>query len=261
LEENISASGYPYPITENVDDLRTRLVQIRDKFIWAPGHVLVEYPSRVKTGAEIGVIHHALSQRVSEVQHEMLIESPYFVLPDRVIERVGQLTARGIKVRAMTNSTASSDVIAAQAGYADTREKLLKAGVELYELRPDTDMQRHWSVLSGKSRAAMHNKFIVFDRKSVFIGSFNLDQRSSTLNTEIGVMIDSPEISGQAAKIMDDGVLPGSAYHVTLDSDGRLVWTDETNGKKVQYDTDPDTNIWERLVLDFVGILPIEDQL
>ena len=107
----------------------------------------------------------------------------------------------------------------------------------------------------------MHNKFMVFDRKSVFIGSFNLDPRSSTLNTEIGVMIDSPEIASQAAKIMDDGVLPGSAYHVTLDNHDRLVWTAENNGEKVKYDADPETNIWERLLLDFVGMLPIEDQL
>ena len=260
-EEYISAAGYPYPIYENVDDLRARLVQVRDNFIWAPGHVLVELPDRAESQAEIDVINRALSQRVSVVEREILIESPYFVLPDRVIERVGQLTARGIKVRAMTNSAASSDVIAAQAGYANTRVKLLKAGMELYELRPDTNMERRWSVLSLKSRAAMHNKFMVFDRKSVFIGSFNLDPRSSTLNTEIAVMIDSPEIASQAAKIMDEGVLPGSAYHVTLDNDGRLVWTDETNGEKVQYDAEPGTNIWERLLLDFVGMLPIEDQL
>jgi len=164
-------------------------------------------------------------------------------------------------VRALTNSAASNDVIAAHAGYANTREKLLKAGAELYELRPDTNMERHWSVLSGKSRAAMHNKFIVFDRESVFIGSFNLDPRSSTLNTEIGVMIDSAEIASQAAKIMDEGVSPGSAFHVTLDNNDRLVWTDETNGEKVQYDTDPETNVWDRLLLDVVGMLPIEDQL
>jgi cardiolipin synthase C len=173
----------------------------------------------------------------------------------------GQLTAKGIKVRAMTNSAASSDVIPAHAGYANTRKKLLKAGAELYELRPDTNMERRWSVLSLKSRAAMHNKFIVFDRRSVFIGSFNLDPRSSTLNTEIGLMIDSPEIAGQAAKIMDDGTSPGSAYRVTLDKDDRLVWTAENNGEKVQYDTDPGTNIWERLLFDFVGMLPIEDPL
>jgi putative cardiolipin synthase len=261
LEETISAKGYPYPIYQNVDDLRARLVQIRDNFIWASGRVFVEDPSRVNTEAEIGIIHNALSQRVNEVEHEILIESPYFVLPDRVIERVGQLTARGVKVRALTNSAASSDVIAAQAGYANTREKLLKAGMELYELRPDTNMERRWSILSGKSRAALHNKFIVFDRKSVFIGSFNLDPRSSTLNTEIGLMIDSPELASQAAKIMDEGVSPGSAYHVTLDNDDRLVWTAENNGEKVQYDKDPETNAWERLVFDLVGMLPIEDQL
>ena len=261
LEENISAAGYPYPIYENVGDLRARLVQIRDNFTWAPGHVLVELPDRVETPVDTGVIRKALSQRVSEVEREILIESPYFVLSDRAIDRVRQLTARGIKVRAMTNSAAGSDVIAAQAGYANSRVKLLKAGMELYELRPDTNMDRRWSVLSLKSRAAMHNKFIVFDRKSVWIGSFNLDPRSSTLNTEIGVMIDSPEIANQAAKIMDEGVSPGSAYHVTLDNDGRLVWTAENNGEKVQYDTDPGTNVWERLLFGFIGILPIEDQL
>src|SRR5262245_48078302 len=260
IEENVSASGYPYPIYENVDELRARLVQIRDNFIWGPGHVLVELPSRVNTPVDTGVISKGLSQRVSEVEREILIESPYFILSDRIIERVGQLTARGIKVRAMTNSAAGSDVISAQAGYANTRVKLLKAGAELYELRPDTNMERRWSILSG-SRAAMHNKFIVFDRKSVWIGSFNLDPRSSTLNTEIGVMIDSPEIASQAAKIMDEGVSPSSAYHVTLDKDDRLVWTAENNGEKVQYDTEPDTNLWARLLLNFVGMLPIEDQL
>jgi phosphatidylserine/phosphatidylglycerophosphate/cardiolipin synthase-like enzyme len=52
---------------------------------------------------ESGVIPHALSQRANEVEHEVLIESVYFVLPDRLIERVGQLTARGIEVQAMTN--------------------------------------------------------------------------------------------------------------------------------------------------------------
>ena len=93
-------------------------------------------------------------------------------------------------------------------------------------------MERRWSLLAGKSRAALHAKSLVFDRKSVFIGSFNLDPRSSTLNTEVGVMIDSPEIASQVAKIMDAGVSPGSAYHVTLDKDDNLVWTAENNGKR-----------------------------
>jgi cardiolipin synthase C len=50
FEESVSATGYPYPIYQNVDELRARLVQIRDNLIWAPGSVLVEYPSRVTSG-------------------------------------------------------------------------------------------------------------------------------------------------------------------------------------------------------------------
>ena len=138
----------------------------------------------------------------------MLIESPYFVLGDVNIERVRQLTARGVKVRVLTNSAASHDVLPALAGYVYTRKKLLKAGIELYELRPDSNMKRDWSVLANK--AALHAKSLVFDRKSVFIGSFNLDPRSTALNTEIGVMIDSPEIAGQVGELMDEGVAPGS---------------------------------------------------
>ncbi len=119
------------------------------------------------------------AQRASEVEREVLIESPYFVLGDATIERVRQLTARGVKVRVLTNSAASHDVLPALAGYVYSRKKLLNAGVELYELRPDTNMHRDWSVLAGKSHAALHAKSLVFDRKSVFIGSFNLDPRST----------------------------------------------------------------------------------
>jgi putative cardiolipin synthase len=261
LEANIAASGYPYPLDEHLAALRSRLVQIRDNFIWAPGRVLVEQPSRVHTESNSGVISAALGKRASEVEYELLVESPYFILTDQNIEGVRQLTARGVKVRVLTNSAASNDVIAAHAGYANTRKQLLEAGVELYELQPDTNMKRRWSLVAGKSRAALHAKCLVFDRRSVFIGSFNLDPRSTTLNTEIGVMIDSPEIANQVGALMDEGVAPGSAFRVTLDKNNDLQWTAEINGKKVEYDNDPETSFWQRLMVGFVGMLPIEDQL
>ena len=169
----------------------------------------------------------ALRQRASEVEHELLVESPYFILSDVTIERVRQLTSRGVKVRVMTNSAASHDVLPALAGYVNTRKKVLNAGVELYELRPDSNMPKLWSALAGQSKAALHAKSLVFDRKSVFIGSFNLDPRSTALNTEIGVIIDSPEIAGQVGELMDEGVSPGSAYRVTLDNNENLVWSAE----------------------------------
>ena len=148
----LAATGYPYPIDEHFADLRTRLVKIRDNFIWAPGKVVVEHPSRVNANAD-NIIALALRHRTSEVERELLIESPYFILGDVTIERVRQLTALGVKVRVMTNSAASHDVLPALAGYVNTRKKVLNAGVELYDLRPDSNMKRDWSALAGQSKA------------------------------------------------------------------------------------------------------------
>ncbi|HKP24133.1 MAG TPA: phospholipase D family protein [Dongiaceae bacterium] len=261
LDQNIAAAGYPYPVDESVADLRERLVEVRDKFIWAPGRVFAENPSRVDAGDDGEVIYQALRERVQQTRHELLIESPYLILNDRTIRGVKALTARNVKVRILTNSAATNDVIAAHAGYAETREDLINAGAELYELRPDSNMKRDWSITAGKSRAALHAKALVFDRESVFIGSFNLDPRSTAINTEIGVMIDSPEIARQLGAFMDEGVSPGSAFRVTLDQEDHLAWTADTNGTKVTLDSDPETTFWQRLMIDTIGLLPIDDQL
>jgi putative cardiolipin synthase len=261
LADKIAAAGYPYPVDEKIADLRARIVEIRDGFIWAPGRVIADDPGRVSNDDGAEVIRDALVGRADTAKHELLVESPYFIQQDGGIAFLRQLTSRGVKVRVLTNSAATNDVIAAQAGYANTRKALLKAGVELYELRPDSNMKREWSLAAGKSRASLHSKILVFDRKSVFIGSPNLDPRSRALNTEIGVLIDSAEIAGQAAAFVEEGMTPGSAYQVTLDEDGDLVWTAEGNGTSLTFDTDPETDLWHRFLIDVIGILPLEEYL
>jgi putative cardiolipin synthase len=254
LAEKISAAGYPYPIDEHLAGLRKRLLEIREAFVWAPGSVLVEDPARASGDDGEKVITEALLTRIRQTKREVLIESPYFILLDRGLEGLRQLTARGINVRVLTNSAATNDVIAAHAGYAHTRKDMLNAGVELYELRPDSNMEREWSIAAGRSQAALHAKALVFDRESAFIGSFNLDPRSRFINTEIGVMIESPEIARQLGEFMDDGVSPDSAFHVTLDEGGNLVWTTEANGKKVEASMDPETSAWQRFVINIIGL-------
>jgi putative cardiolipin synthase len=259
--ERMATAGYPYPVDQRIDDVRARIVEIRDAFTWAPGRVLVDDPARVDADGDSNVITQAILQRIGETKHELLIESAYFILLDRGIEEVQSLTSRGVTVRILTNSAATNDVVAAHAGYADTREELLNAGAELYELRPDSSIRQELDLVAGKSRAALHSKAMVFDRESAFIGSFNLDPRSRFINTEIGIMIDSPEIARQLGAFIDEGVAPGSAYHVTLSDDGGLVWTAQTNGTKAEFDSDPETTGWQRFVIDVMGLLPIEEQL
>ena len=122
-------------------------------------------------------------------------------------------------------------------------------------------MTRRWSTLAEKSTAALHARGMVFDREWVWIGSFNLDPRSIGINTEVGVMIDSPEIATKVAAFMESAMAPGSAYHVTLDEKGNLLWTTEIDGKEVRYHRDPAIGPWRRLEIGTLRLLPIQNEL
>jgi putative cardiolipin synthase len=113
----------------------------------------------------------------------------------------------------------------------------------------------------GDPMAGLHTKALVFDRESVFIGSFNLDPRSAVLNTEAGLYVESPELAEQVLSFMDEGVLAANSYHVQLDTDGDLYWETVIDGVTVRYDDEPETTFWQRFHSDFIQLLPVESQL
>jgi putative cardiolipin synthase len=164
----------------------------------------------------------------------------------------------------LTNSLVSNDVLAAHAGYSKRRVELIENGVELYELRPDAGAVRkpdEQSMISGKSKAALHTKAMVFDREAVFVGSFNLDPRSADINTEAGLYVESPALAEQVAAYMDDGVKLENSYRVILDENGDLVWDTEADGQEVRYLKDPGSSFWQRFKAGFIRLLPVEGQL
>jgi putative cardiolipin synthase len=165
-----------------------------------------------------------------------------------------------VRVRVLTNSLSSNDVVAAHSGYSVYRERLLESGVELHEVRADSaEVQQ--TLLSGKSRAALHTKAAVFDREAIFVGSFNYDPRSANLNTEIGLYAESPELAEQLAAFMDEGVAPHNSYALSLDGEGGLIWRTQRDGVRQQHDYDPATSFSQRFLSDFMTLLPIENQL
>lgn len=262
LDQEIAAADYPYPIDQDLDELAARSAGFRDSLVWAHGWIIADDPATVARGEDSDDVVAFLRGRVAGLEEELLIESPYFVLPAGAQATVKALHERGVRVRVLTNSLASNDVLPAQAGYARTRKRLLENGMELYELRPDTDAFRPgWSLLSKGSRAALHTKAMVFDQEAVFIGSFNLDPRSAWINTEAGLYIESPEIAQRLVAYMATGVVPANSYHVLLDASGEVVWETVTDGRTVRYHDEPDTGFRRRFVADLLKLLPIESQL
>jgi putative cardiolipin synthase len=260
LRERIAEDSYPYPLHEDVAGLRADLSSVRDRLIWAPGQIVWDDPEDIRAGAEHGRMDRALYRKLDTLQKEVLIEAAYFVPRDRGVGKAKQLNDRGVRVRVLTNSLASNDVLAAHAGYAKYRKELLANGVELFEMRPDAGSVKK-RVISGESKAALHTKAIVFDRESVFIGSFNLDPRSGNINTEAGLYVESPELAAQVIEYMDEGVRPENSYRVLLDESGDLYWVTEVDGEKVRYDEDPETTFGQRFMSGFIMMLPVEHQL
>ena len=262
LREEIAAADYPYPIDQDLDELAAQGAELRDNLVWAHGRIIADDPEAIARGKEGDDVVEFIRGRVAELKEELLAEAPYFVLPAGAQATVKALHERNVRVRVLTNSLASNNMLPAHSGYAKTRRRLLENGMELYELRPDTDAFRPgWSLLSGRSRAALHTKAMAFDRKAVFIGSFNLDPRSAVINTEAGLYIESPELAERLTAYMATGVVPANSYRVLLDPNGEIVWETVRDGQRVRYRDEPETGFRRRFVADLLKLLPIDSQL
>ncbi len=259
---DIAAADYPYPIDHDLEAIRRHAAEFRKSLVWAEGRIVADDPGAVAAGEDADDVFHFLIGRIDEVQDELLIQSPYFVLRQGGIDKAGELHDRGVRVRVLTNSLASNDVLPVHAGYAKTRKRLLENGMEIHELRADTDAFRaNWSFRAGGSRAALHAKALAFDRDAIFVGSYNLDPRSSDINTEAGLYIESTELALELADLILESMAPENSYHLMLDEDGAFVWETRENGEIVRYDDEPNTTFGRRFKTDLLKLLPIDSQL
>ena len=193
---------------------------------------------------------------------ELLIFNPYFIPGEAGVELFADLVRRGSQVTVLTNSLASNDVIPVHGHYAKYRKPLLRAGVDLFELKVEDAAVQSGPAAGSPSKARLHLKTFVFDREKTFIGSLNLDPRSILQNTEMGVVIKNPEL---ANKIAESALtqLPMIAYQVHLDDGGRIYWQefDPESGLRIRYDTEPDAGLFRRMFAALSRILPIENEL
>lgn len=262
IRADIAEADYPYPIDRDLEAVARQGRELRDSLVWANGRIIVDDPAALAAGEDADVVFNFLHARIDQVEDELLLQSPYFVLRTRGIDKVGELHDRGVRVRALTNSLASNDVVPVHAGYAKTRERLLENGMELYELRADTEAyQPNWSQWARGSRSALHAKALAFGREAVFIGSYNLDPRSGDINTEAGLYIESPVLAEELAALITDGMSPENSYRVMLDKDGDLVWETVEDGRTIRYDDEPETGFGRRFTVDLLKMLPLESQL
>jgi len=169
-----------------------------------------------------GLSTTALINLVKNAKSTIDIQTPYLVTTELSRDLFNEATKRGVKVRILTNSLASTDNVEAFSGYQKDRKELLNTGVRIFEFRPDAAIRT--KILTGELQDALihkpifghHAKSMVIDNKITVIGTFNLDPRSANLNTECIVIVNSEKISQGVLEGMEEEFKPENSWETTL---------------------------------------------
>jgi cardiolipin synthase C len=202
-------------------------------------------------------LYPRFKELVAGAQREVLISSPYFIPDLEFLEIVRALRARGVRVAILTNSLATNNHVVAHTAYKRWRREVLRYGVEIYELRADAEVLSLYVTPPAMPQIlGLHTKAVVIDRRRSFIGSPNVDPRSMVLNTEIGVITDSDELSRRLTALLVRDMAPENSWRVTMDDEGWLTWSSGAQSVQRQ----PAKNFRQRAVEFLLNLLPLKKQ-
>jgi len=256
LRESDRAAPYIQQVREHVELMSPGQAELH----WTQQARLVADPAEKAAGrrSENWLMQQVLPL-MAAAEEKIEITSPYFIPGDAGVEALVGLAQNGVSIDILTNSLAATDVAAVHGGYAPYRKRLLRGGVALYELRPTPGI-RDFS-LRGSSNASLHTKAFTVDGRLGFIGSLNFDPRSSSLNTEMGVLFEIPALVAEMSALFSDEISPDMSYALHLNENGRLRWHAQQDGLPVVYDHEPEAGWFRLIVARIVGLLPLESQL
>lgn len=242
----------------------------RGQWFWGTAVLVADQPEKIdpdqdRAGLRMGPGVKAV---IDSAKSELLLMSPYFVPSDQDVKDFAALADRGVTMRFLTNSLASTDEPAVQAGYSEHRRGLLSGGIELYELKPVAGVKQTATQYGSSSGVSLHAKSFVVDRRFVFVGSMNMDQRSKLLNTEMGIIVDSPTLAKAVADFFAIAILPANAYRLALESpdgsgggSGQIIWISTEDGKPVTLTSEPGVGAARRIEVMLLKLLPIDSLL
>jgi putative cardiolipin synthase len=232
------------PIAEELDGGRMGL-------LWGEARAIADPPTKPTTMTADEAIATSVTMQVwtllMDAKVQVDLTSPYLVPGERGMAAFEDLAKRNVKLTLLTNSLAANDEPLVHTGYARYRERLLKGGADLYELSPQRTTAGERFGMFGKSLGRLHSKTAAIDKTRVFIGSMNLDPRSASQNTEMGLVVDSPQLAREMLRVINISKLQNS-YRLRLAKDtGTLQWLTSDGEKEVILTSEPESTFFQRL--------------
>ncbi len=243
----------------------SRLERWLAELIWAPGEALWDHPDKLEASGipdDRLLLTTQLQPSMDGARRSMTLISAYFVPTEQGVEYLARHAKNGVAVQILTNALEATDVPAVHGGYAPYRAQLLKAGVRLFELRRQPDQDTSYN-LSGDSESSLHSKAAVLDQEQVFIGSLNFDPRSVLWNSEVGILIDSPELAREVHQLTLEGTSPAVSYEVRLierNGKQKIIWIAEDEGQRKVLLDEPG-GAWRRINAWFSQMIGLERML
>lgn len=240
----------------------TFLTETVDKLSWVQAQFISDRPvpidvddsSKPKATAKL------LGELAFKAEQQIILESAYLIFDDNQLEGAQTLNDKGIQVKALTNSMASNDLLTNHSGYAGRRHEMLERGIQLFELKPDSNLceasTKDASKCAPITPYGLHSKSIVFDREIACIGSFNFNVRSTYINTESILVIEDQNVAEQLADNIEQAMQEDNSWRLDL-HEGNVRWHSGTK----TWDSEPDTGQWERIESSLLQLLPLEKYL
>lgn len=264
-------SHYPAGFYGDPKDINAEMTRLGSELLWGKATLLFDAVPDPDGKPQPRAVHNrtgvVLGKTMEKTTDEVLIESAYLILEKQSFAALEALGEKGVKIKLVTNSMASNNHLTAFEGYRKQRKKMLAIpGAELFEVRPDFKSEQglftEEELEKNKTLFGLHAKTTVFDRRIVFVGSFNVDPRSVNLNTEMGLLIESETLGNAVAESIEDDIAAGNSWQVIMKDDGKVEWITRKNGAiTAEEDREPMTTAAQRAEAHALAIVPDESQL
>lgn len=227
--------------------------------MWGRAVFIADAPSKVEKIHQKYPITDALKEIFAHTTDNVYIAAAYLVPGKHALGDLDSLKSRKISINVLTNSLASTDSLVVYAAWERYRDYFLKNGVRVYEYQYEGKSKKNGKKKSGvrgklNSGASLHSKTIVFDEHITWVGSFNLDQRSSNLNTESVVIFENTEFAKKTkANIQAEMADAWELWRVGNET----FWKGyNKDGAFEIHNTSPNANIFLRLFNVLAKVLP-----
>jgi len=255
--------GLPYTVPKKPEEVLEILKTMAGEMEWARTEIVIDSLDRFQGGSESAFVE-LTDEMLRTAEHDIVVETAYLIPAKEGIARAAEAVERGLRIRMLTNSMRSNNHSTVHAHYQKYRKRLIEAGVELYEFRPDPELLEYFKQMESriaKSHAGIHTKAFVVDGRVSLVGSYNMDPRSRIWNSEIGLLVHSEEFAAKVLEFFERGMDPANSYRVTLDENRKLEWTTKGPDGPVVWRREPNSSAWKRFTLRVMSWIPMEKEL